>query len=358
MKKNKKTKLAEARDKAFAGRASIKRKEFREFEGDVLKHYIRVHCWMPRIKKLLHARGIKSIRYLSLCASTAFDARLFGREGLIDFLKDKPIPFVYCESEKESFEILRDTFKNSSMGFYGKIEEIATSPDNHYYGDFWSTFPIDVINLDFWGDIHKAKDIVKNIFYAIQVIISCQALLREPYELWITWRAKPDRIANNIEYAYLELIDLNQGENQKFAGNFTSAFPNTPSSALDVEDLVRIGFIKWILYITNREFSVVDKDNTEVLVYSRKDKDGKTFRMYNFLIRIKPYETITIPSPACEAARFCGKRYQSNLSLCFIKPRDIDQEYRRLPSPKKKGIQSDLDKLSEEYERDISGILK
>jgi len=358
MKSNKKTKLIEARGKAFAGRASIKRTEFREFKEDVLKHYIRVHCWMPRIKKLLRARGIKTIRYLSLCASTAFDTRLFRREGLIDFLRDKPKSFVYCESDKKSFDILQDTFKNSSIGFDGKIEEIATSPDNHHYGDFWGTFPIDVINLDFWGDIHKAKDTVKNIFYAIQTIISRQSLLRDPYELWITWRAKPDRIANNIENSYLELIEENRGENQKFAGNFTSAFPDTSSSDLDVEDLVRIGFIKWILYITNKEFSVVDKDNTEVLIYSRKDKDGKTFSMYNFLIRIKPYETIIIPSPACEAARFCNKKYLSNLSLCFIKSRDIDQEYKGISAHEKQGIQDDLVKLSEEYERDISGSLK
>ena len=358
MKGKNKTKLAKARVNAFAGRTSIKKTDFREFENDILKHYIRVHCWMPRIKKLLHARGIKSIRYLSLCASTAFDARLFGREGLIDFLKDKPVPFVYCESDKKSFDILQDSFKKSSLGFHGKIEEIATSSDNHHYGDFWGTFPIDVINLDFWGDIHKAQDTVKNIFYAILKIISHQSLLREPYELWITWRAKPDRVANNIENAYLELIDQNRGDNPKFEGAFSGDFPNTTTSDLDVEDLVRIGFIKWILYITNKEFSIVDKDNTEVLVYSRRDKDGKVFRMYNFLIRIKPYETITIPSPACEAAKFCNRKYGSNLYLCFTKPRDIDREYRgKLPNEKQR-LKEDLSKLVEEYQRDTSGSLK
>ncbi len=357
MKPKKSTKLALARKQAFVGSKQVDKLKAREFNKDLIKHYIRTHYWKPRVERLIRARdSLKSIKYLSLCATTALDARLFIRERLIDTSQTVPIPFVYCEENEEAYQILQDTVDSSySTGFHGKIEDIATNTNHKDYGNFWSTFPRDIINLDFWGDIHQARDTVKNIFYAIQTIISHQALLREPYELWITWRAKPDRVANNIQKAYQDLIEFNKTQNTIFAKQFNDRFQTTD---LPLDDLVLIGFIKWMLYVANKEFSVIDKKNTDILVYTRKDKDGNSYLLYNFLMRISPYETITIPSPACEAATYCKDKYKSNVTVCFNNPNNIDNEYKALGTDLKRKIRIDLASLLEEYERAKSGTLR
>ena len=358
MMSRKRSKLVIAKEKARVAPTDLERSEIKDFRKDVLKHYVRVYHWMKQIKGLLRTRQIQKVRYLSLPAAAALDARLFVREGLVEKLVDKPIPVVFCESEKKYFDILVDTYKDKHQAFYGKIEDIATNANSDQYGAFWGTFPIDVINLDFWGDIHTAKD-VTNIFYAIDAIISHQKFLREAYELWITWRAKPDRIANNVEKAYVDLIKQNiEDSNLKFGAEFGKHFPNQKPNELDADDLVRIGFIKWILYVTKKEFSIIDKKNTRVLIYSRSDKDGSKYRIYNFLMRIKPYESIAMPSPASEAAKFCEDKYAASAQLCFGEPVDVDAEFRKLSKLKRGDLKKGLEALVKEYESVRSSSLK
>ena len=356
MARTKESKLEKAKKKARAATTETGKKVLGILYDDLLKHYIRVKLWMPRVKRLIRARGNSSVGYFSLSGATAYDVRLFSKNGLIDFTKEKPLPFAYCECDEESYHVLDDTFQAPCRGFHGLLEEIATDPSNEDYGDFWSAFPFDVINLDFWGDIHETRDTDKNVFYAIHEIIRRQSHLRQPWELWVTWRAKGDRVAFNVQKEYQQLIQKNRNDNSAFDKGFQRHFPQASKpSDLDVEKLVGLGFLKWLLYSANAAFSAVE--DVEVLVYTRTDKDEKKYPLYNFLLRVTPYNLVPMPSPASAAAEFCDDKYEKHLKLCFQQPKDVDALFRKFPAEDKRALQDELRKFQKEYEKGVVGWL-
>ncbi len=353
----KKSKLEKAREAAFLGSTDAQKTKDTFFSDDVLKHYIRRAFWMPRIEKLIHARpDIKTVKYLSLCAETAYDVRLFNRRKLIDLRSTDRIPFVFCEYDHKKCQILRDIFPAPCTGFEGRLEDISTDTGNEDWGKFWGTFPFDVINLDFWGDIHSASDTTKNTFYSIQAIILQQSMLRKPYELWITWRAKEDRVAFNVRHEYHQLIEHNMSANPKFKNLYDKSFPSTNRPAdLDIQDVVNIGFLKWLLYAALRAFSVIQ--SSEVLVYKRKDKYDSQYLLYNFLMRMKPYEEVTMPSPACSAATFCEREHNKSAKICFKNCTNVDKKFGSLSRSEKEKLKKELQELHKEYIRETSGML-
>src|SRR5205823_13018036 len=122
------------------------------------------------------------------------------KEGLININNPKK-EFVFCEMDKQDYRFLEDIYllkglNSNGRGFQGNLAEIAIDSSQPDYGSFWSCFPFDVINLDYYGDIFKTdhQKIGITDFSTIQSVISHQSKLRRQYELWITMRAKPNRI--------------------------------------------------------------------------------------------------------------------------------------------------------------------
>jgi len=347
--------LREAKKQAVVARKPLRNAPFRPFRDDILKHFVRFHYWKRRINRLMRAREIQSVAYFSLCADTAFDARLFKQEELIDFKVQRPIPFAFCEYDPDRYDLLTRVFPSPCQGFFGRLEEIATDVGNEVYSKFWGSFPYDVINLDFWGDIHKAHHPTHNVFYAISAIVSQQAPLIKPYELWITWRAKPDRVELQIRDEYKGIISQNLKQVESFKERFEEVHKNINPNRLSTEDLVNIGFIKWLLFIANRSFSVIEEP--EILLYTREDKDGKKYQLINFLLRIRPYEHVVMPSPAGQAASSCQDSYEENAAICFQEPIDVDEQYRLLPEKQKATLKKNLIQLNEQFENDKAGYL-
>jgi len=349
------SKLQSAKKQAVRGAKPLRGVQLRVFHDDVLKHFIRTNYWKKRIEKLIRTRDIPCISYFSLCADTAFDARLFKNGSLIDFTQQRPTPFGYCEYDRSRFDLLDSVFKSPCRGFFGRLEEMATDSGHQEYSKFWGSFPYDVINLDFWGDIHKANDPIQNVYYAINAIVSQQALLRKPYELWITWRAKDERVDLVVKSEYKGIINRNLDDSKSFLREFEKLHSHSDPDKLNEEELVNIGFIKWLLYITNRSFSIIE--DPEVLLYTKEDKDGKKYHLMNFLLRIHPYEYVIMPSPAGQAAEFCESSYSKNMTMCFQDPIDVDKEFRKLPQRKKESLKRNLLELKKEYMKDTAGHL-
>lgn len=182
--------------------------------------------------------------------------------------------------------------------------------------------------------------------------------MREQYELWITWRVKDTRITPAIKNAYKSLIKHNYDEEITFRNYLDKQLTEIGNlESLPDENLVNIGFIKWLLYAINRSFSVVIPRHSKILFYSREDKDGEEYKIYNFLLRIHPYSTIDIPSPACEAAKYCNAEYKKSLYLCFEDPIDIDDEFKKLSKTKKHELKVNLEALINSYKKKREGHL-
>ena len=124
--------------------------------------------------------------------------------------------------------IIRGGLLYDGTGTEPVMADIAIDVKNDQYGKFWGSFPFDVINLDFWGDIFKATqgDIGVNDFYSIQSIISQQARLRRPYELWITMRVKAGRTEGNVKQVFRNIIQHNSKEISSFKKKFEETFNN------------------------------------------------------------------------------------------------------------------------------------
>jgi len=334
-------------------------------EDDSLKHYIRKKFWRQRIESLQRdSPSLKDgIKYFTFCSRHAFDIRYFQSNKLLRTNS----PFAFVEFLKDDFNFLNDIFlsrfaSTGATGFYGSLADISTTPSHEEYGRFWSTFPYDIINLDYLGDILKSNassgKIGNNDFYSIQAIINQQALLRRPYELWITMRAKPGRYDPSIKQEFRKLINSNISEFDEFKREFKNNYNNKVNSDnLDDEHLFLIGYIKWICFICKTAFSSVSIPHLEVIKYLRTDKDGKDYYLYNLFLRIEPFDLTTIPSPASDAAQYCNTEYKKAIKKCFINPKDVGEDFKKLTAKERLILNQEIKLLSQQYNEDNSGYL-
>jgi hypothetical protein len=332
-------------------------------EDDTLKHYIRKYYWEKRITRLKRDANpalVNGIKYFSFCSIRAFDVRYFIKQKLIN--TNSKVPFAFVEFVKDDFEFLAQTYinKNLGSGFCGSFDDIATNSDNENYGKFWSTFPYDVINLDYLGDILKTNNhsgkIGENDFYAIQSVINKQFFLRRPYELWITMRAKEGRYEPAVKQAFRKLITYHR-ENYKdtFDENFKKHFPGKTVNNLIDEDLFLVGYINWLYYVCKLSCSTIP--HIQVIKYKRIDKDKREYFLYNIFLRIAPYNDIVIPSPASDAVTFCEDEYSEGIINCFTKAIDVTAEFNAKKTELEDSLKAELKTLGEEYSEDFKGYI-
>lgn len=336
---------------------------------DLLKHFIRKQYWTKRIDQLQRDFSDeleKGIRYFSLCSKYAFDVRYFLNLKLLDLSQgSKKVGFSFCEVVEEDARFLLNSFipkrlPMAGTGYVGKLADIATNSKNQNYGRFWGNFPFDVINLDYWGDIFRTNqtEIGINDFYAIKSIIDQQARLRRAYEFWVTMRVKAGRIEGNVKQTFREIIEHNNNTLPKFKKKFKDTFKEIGNIVdLDDEKLFYMGYLKWICYVCKLSFSTINVDKTEILRYTRNDKDGEEYNIYNILLRIEPYETITIPSPVGDAAKYCEDEYKKGIMTSFKNSIDVREKFDRLDSNAKRKIKEEIKKLDKEFQEDSKGFL-
>ncbi len=361
-KMTKQSKLDKIKNEILTTRV-VKKSSERDFvQDDHIKHYIRKYYWKTRIEKLKRDTDLKDgITYFSLCSKHAFDTRFFLKNQLINLLKDNC--FGFCEYKKEDFKFIYDDyaskrFNGKFIGFHGKLADIALKPQSTSYGGFWKSFPFDVINLDYYGDIFKTdyNNILVNDFSTIRAIISNQARLRRQYELWITMRTKKNRIPGNIKQNFKGIVKHNISKNTNFKEAFFKKYEIDDVDGLKPEEIYYEGFLKWLHYVCLIEYSTINE--IEILKYERQSrKDNDHYFIYNFLLRIEPYPNVIMPSPVGEAIEHCMSEYQRNILDGLKPPIDIDDEFKKLNQKEIKEIQNDLQILFQEYQADENGWL-
>jgi hypothetical protein len=363
---SKKSRLEIARKQALI--KSVDRKTEKRGIGiydqtDYLKHYIRKNFWEKRILNLKRDIAPKldnGIRYFSFCSKYAFDVRYFIKKGYIDPAKENS-KFGFVEFVKDDYDFLNTwltnnpTLKEISDPIQGLLADVATDSAHKHYGKFWSAFPYDVINLDYLGDILRISNptgkIGQNDFFAIDAIIARQSLLRRPYELWITVRAKSGRFEGVVKQAFRGIIKKNLDDYpDTFGKKYNKLFNGTKINNIDDEELFLIGYLKWLWFSCNRSFSVLNKQKIQVIKYKRNSqKDGEEYYLYNILLRVEPFENFVFPSPAGDAADYCRDEYINGITECFCKPIDISVKYEELASNSLNEIKNELSDLYKGY---------
>ncbi|MBL7685055.1 MAG: hypothetical protein JNK65_03350, partial [Deltaproteobacteria bacterium] len=268
--------------------------------------------------------------------------------------------FAYCENVKNDFDFIEQIFvrnrlNGNGVGFNASLADIATDVHHQKYGQFWSRFPFDVINLDYFGDIFKTnnQNFAVPDFTTIQDIIFHQARSKRQYELWLTMRIKPLRIPAQVKLTFTDLIEENI-KNLHFKTAFTKNYPSANKPAdLDDEMLYYTGFLKWLYYVCFSSYSIIR--NMKVLKYKRNGKDGDDYNIFNILLRIEPYQTAFILSPVGDHVRACKDEYNKGIVNALATPIDVDKEFRELKGSERKRLRQELDSLSNDFFQDEKG---
>ena len=171
-----------------------RRRRARSSYRDLPKHYVRKIGWLPVLREHAAARAAGP-RYFTLCAKEAIDVRYFRRCGVLPFdPQERSYPTVtFVEREAQDYAFIAETLGQTRLGLLGDLEAIVLHPANYpdEHKRLLSTFPHDVVNLDFTGEVVRQNDPpYSDTIKAIEKLVELQSNfdLRR-WHMFLTFRA-------------------------------------------------------------------------------------------------------------------------------------------------------------------------
>lgn len=237
---------------------NIKYMSFRELEGrrgrakssytDPKKHFVRVHGWLPVFRKY---SGNGGVRYLTLCAKMAIDVRYFRLKKLLPYNdQEKTYPTVtFIEEDAQDYATIAETLGTTRLGLKGNLEKILLEPAvySQDHKALLATFPYDIVNLDFTGDVVPENDPPYNTtIQAIERIIQAQHDGKaKEWHMFLTFRACRSTANDEANSQLQRIIEGNLAD--QAARTAYGAKPN-PSALLtnDYKEFLRIGIAKFL----------------------------------------------------------------------------------------------------------------
>ena len=161
---------------------------------DLPKHYVRKIGWLPVLREYADTRAAGP-RYFTLCAKEAIDVRYFRQCGVLPFDPgERSYPTVtFVEREAQDYAFIAETLGQTRLGLLGDLEAIvlhpADFPDEHKR--LLATFPHDVVNLDFTGEVVRQNDPpYSDTLKAIERLVELQSSFNlQRWHMFLTFRA-------------------------------------------------------------------------------------------------------------------------------------------------------------------------
>ncbi len=216
---------------------------------DVKKHYVRITGWLPVFKQ--YKTESHHIRYLTLCAKLAIDIRYFRIKGLLFFdEQQKSYPFVtFIERDSQDYAFIAESLGRTRLPLKGDLEQILLHPEAYpkEFKDLTETFPHDIINLDFTGEVVRPEDPPYNeTIRAIEKIIELQhQSSSSQWHMFLTFRARRETASGGADDELRDIIEKNLA-NQRARAAY-GARP-TPARLLteQYKEFLRIGIAKFL----------------------------------------------------------------------------------------------------------------
>lgn len=161
---------------------------------DIKKHYVRLNGWLPVFQRYSGLRN-GQVRYLTLCAKYAIDVRYFRQKGFLPYDEEqKAYPTVtFVEKDAQDYAIIAEGLGTTRLGIKGDLEDILVNPEQNAdnAGKLRESFPYDIINLDFTGEVVRGDDPpYSQTIRAIERIIEFQnAANCHSWHMFLTFRA-------------------------------------------------------------------------------------------------------------------------------------------------------------------------
>jgi hypothetical protein len=177
----------------FATGEKERKKRLQDFR-DLKKHYVRVRGWLPIVTSY-SGRRQRKVKYLTFCAKEAIDVRYFACKGVLYRNQDKNLypSLTFVESNDEDYAIIVESLGKVALGVKASLEDALLNDGHPDHNDLVGSFPHDIVNLDFCGDIVPSKsapynDTLRAIDRVVQ--LQCEGACAEPWHLFLAFRAQ------------------------------------------------------------------------------------------------------------------------------------------------------------------------
>jgi hypothetical protein len=255
-----------------------RRQRARSTYKDLKKHYVRIAGWLPVFSH--YKTGSHHVRYLTLCAKLAIDIRYFRSKGLLFFDKQqKSYPYVtFIERDSQDYAFIAESLGRTRLPLKGDLEAILLNPADYpkEFKDLSSTFPYDIINLDFTGEVVRPADPPYNTtIRAIEKIVELQReASSRRWHMFLTFRVRRETANGGADDELRRIIESNLLNEQARAAYGARPTP-TELQTSEYKEFLRIGIAKFLAGVaTTRDFTFsLDAS----YYYERTSPDGEPY---------------------------------------------------------------------------------
>lgn len=252
----------------------------------ITKHYVRLNGWLPVFQRYSRLRPEGPL-YLTLCAKYAIDIRYFRLKGFLPYDEEQKIyPTVtFIEKDPQDYAIIAESLGTTRMAIKGDLEDILVYPaKNHEEAEKLRTsFPYDIINLDFTGQVARADDPpYSDTIRAVERIIELQnAADASEWHMFLTFRAC---LQTSNHEADRELSDIIEGNLQNAEARRAYGARPTPRelSQQQYEEFIRIGITKFLAHSALRSGYACTLDSS--YIYARNPDEGASYHIVKLIV--------------------------------------------------------------------------
>lgn len=255
-----------------------RRQRARSTYTDLKKHYVRITGWLPIFGQ--YKTGSHHVRYLTLCAKLAIDIRYFRSKGLLFFDKQQQsYPFVtFIERDSQDYAFIAESLGRTRLPLKGDLEEILLNPADYpkEFKDLSGTFPHDIINLDFTGEVVRPADPPYNTtIRAIEKIVELQRKAScKRWHMFLTFRVRRETASGGADDELRRIIESNLVNEAARTAYGTRPAP-MELRAQEYKEFLRIGMAKFLAGIAaTQDFTFALDDS---YYYERTSPEGEKY---------------------------------------------------------------------------------
>lgn len=326
----------------------IRRRHARSSYTDITKHYVRLNGWLPVFRRYSSRRD-SSPRYLTLCAKHAIDIRYFRLKGLLPYNdKEKIYPTVtFIESDPQDYAIIVESLGKTRLGIRADLEQVLVNPteDPESSEALRNSFPYDIVNLDFTGQVARADDPpYSDTIRAIEKIIELQnAAGAQSWHMFLTFRAC---LQTSNHEADNELKAIIEGNLSNAAAQAAYGARPAPQDLVRncYEEFIRIGIMKFLAHSALNRGYACNLENS--YVYARNPENGPAYHIVKLIVEFTATRASrNLPNPHQDRAA-----YEQSVPQIF-QSRAIDVRTQLNSTQMRRQLQDDLRPVLDELEQ-------
>lgn len=211
-----------------------------KYEKDPLKHFIRKFAWLESVRQYVKEMQIanvnRPIKYLTLPGAQAIDIGVMWQAGLIHREHGRWPHVAICDNENAA-DVINNLGEFAAAS--GKLLHLELSRSQSALVQF---FPVDVINLDFWGTfIKQGKDypnILSNVTTLERILHWQQG---QGFLLLLTHKISETEYTPEVRDGFRPLL-VDNLQDDRFKKPYVDVFGGD-DPALCTKDILRFGLL-------------------------------------------------------------------------------------------------------------------